>query len=253
MQNRRQGVRWRTERQAKIKIAGSAEYSDCQINDINFKGLQVCLNDKLTLDTYLKLSIMISNDFVLNVEAWVAWSKNINFRYVYGIYFTKIADQDREKIYQLIRNEFPEQINQQWWEVSEVEPAEKHPELSGIASEHDYAKGGEVMENENSEDRRIFARFSARFPLRFLNMSLNKEGSAQTFDISAKGMGLITNEELPARTGLEMWLSLPDKKDPLYTRGEVVWSKSIGENEYRAGINLEKADLMGLSRILRVI
>ncbi len=109
------------------------------------------------------------------------------------------------------------------------------------------------MLNEGSQDRRVFERFSASIPVRFLDTNANEEGFAKTQDISAKGLGLETKELLPVNSTLELWLEIPDKGEPLYTRGAVAWSKSSGINEYRAGINLEKADLMGLSRVLRTV
>ncbi|TBR15082.1 PilZ domain-containing protein [bacterium] len=103
-----------------------------------------------------------------------------------------------------------------------------------------------------SEDQRIFARFPARLPLRFLDADANMEGGAETYDVSAKGLGLVTNEQLKPHTSLEMWLHIPDKGEPLYTRGQVVWSTMVEPNRYQTGVNLERADLMGLSRVLRV-
>lgn len=109
------------------------------------------------------------------------------------------------------------------------------------------------MQNNSrgTEDKRIFARFPVAFPLRFLNSDTNREGEARACDISAKGVGLLVAEELQPRTSLEMWLSIPDKGEPLYTRGEVIWSERTEVNKYRAGVELERADLMGMSRVLR--
>jgi hypothetical protein len=101
------------------------------------------------------------------------------------------------------------------------------------------------------EDRRVFARINARFPVRFLDPTRGKEGSADTVDISANGLGLITNDNLAARTPLEMWLDIPDQHEPLYTRGEVAWSQTLPDTgQQRLGIRLEKAELMGLARVL---
>jgi hypothetical protein len=50
---------------------------------------------------------------------------------------------------------------------------------------------------------------------------------------------------------LELWLEMPDKGEPLYLRGKVVWSLRHKPQAWRAGIELEKAQLMGLSRALR--
>lgn len=224
----RQIRRWQINWQASIKLEGAECFTNCSIYDISLKGLKVCLPHKLQTDTFVKLSVCVSEECILkDIEAWVVWHKTIEGRNVYGLYFTKIADADKEKIYQFLRRNFSGQINKQWW--------------GGIE------KGGETM-----EDNRIFERFKARFPLRFLNLSDNREGQGSTQDISAKGVGIVTKEQLRPNTPLEMWLEIPDRGEPLYMRGEVVWSISQGLDEYRTGINLEKADLMGLSRALRI-
>lgn len=101
------------------------------------------------------------------------------------------------------------------------------------------------------EDRRIFARINTRLPVKFLDPSSGREGKADTINISANGLGLVTNESLSVMTPLEMWLGIPDQHEPLYTRGEVVWSEpSPGTGEHHIGVRLEKAELMGLARVL---
>lgn len=101
-------------------------------------------------------------------------------------------------------------------------------------------EGGEKM-----EDQRVFARIEAKFPLRFLDPNSGKEGTAETVDVSANGVGLVAAENLAVRTPLEMWLQIPDQHDPFYTRGEVVWT-----DKQRVGVRLERAELMGLARVL---
>lgn len=101
------------------------------------------------------------------------------------------------------------------------------------------------------QDRRIFARFPVNYPLRFIDLNTNSEGEARAENLSAKGLGVVTNKELNAQTPLEMWLKVPDSGEPLYARGEVVWSERLEPNKYRVGVELEKADLMGMSRIFR--
>ncbi|MFH1202602.1 MAG: PilZ domain-containing protein, partial [Candidatus Omnitrophota bacterium] len=101
------------------------------------------------------------------------------------------------------------------------------------------------------DDRRVFARIDSRFPVRFLDSTSGQEGRADTIDISANGLGLLAQQNLSVRTPLEMWLDIPDQHEPLYTRGEVVWSGPFSEREgQRVGVRLEKAELMGLARIL---
>ncbi|MDD4980043.1 MAG: PilZ domain-containing protein [Candidatus Omnitrophica bacterium] len=101
------------------------------------------------------------------------------------------------------------------------------------------------------EDRRVFARINTSFPVRFLDPTRGIEGRAETVDISANGLGLVTQENLSSRTPLEIWLDIPDQHEPLYTRGNVVWSQASSDaGQQRVGIRLEKAELMGLARVL---
>ena len=107
------------------------------------------------------------------------------------------------------------------------------------------------MRNNNSTDRRIFARIPMPLSIRLLAAGQDKESMAQTVDISANGIGLLTKDKLFPQTSLEMWLELPESQSPFYTRGEVVWSRPSTEvTKYRCGVHLEKAELMGLAPIL---
>ncbi|MDD5156012.1 MAG: PilZ domain-containing protein [Candidatus Omnitrophica bacterium] len=229
MQEHRGSHRWQINWQAKVRVGDKEHLTDCHINDINLKGLRFTLTEQLAPDTFINLSLILTGDFVLNVEAWVAWHKTTEGLNTYGLYFNKIREADKERIGQFIQKNFPEEINRQW------------------QSEAKQEKGGERM-----QDKRIFERFPARFPLRFLDLKENKESDAEVFDVSAKGLGMVTREQLRPNSTLEMWLKIPDNGDPLYARGQVVWSRPQGLNAYRTGINLERANMMGLSRALRV-
>lgn len=206
---------------------------DCNLLDISLKGIKIALGQKLEKDTFLKLILLLSQEFSINVQAWVAWYRVIDGHNLYGLYFDKISDLDKETIYQFTRKYCPGQITKQW--------------RRGVTLE----KVGETM--ESFEDRRTFERFPVKLALRFLDLKANREVEAQTYDISAKGIGLATNQELTTQTPLEMWLAVPDKGEPFYARGEVAWSKMVEPNSYRVGINLERADLMGVARVLRAM
>ncbi len=103
----------------------------------------------------------------------------------------------------------------------------------------------------NSKDRRVFERFDVRLPVKFIDLNQNREGTAYTHDVCAKGLCLVTSQQVIPFTPMELWLDMPDRGEPLYTRGEVVWSRPLPTGAYRVGINLERADLMGMSRVLR--
>ena len=108
---------------------------------------------------------------------------------------------------------------------------------------------GERM--DDFSDRRVFERFNVNFPTRFIDLRQNQEGQAEACDVSAKGIGLLMRQEVKPSTSLEIWLDLPDKGGPLYTRGKVVWASQIEPQLWRTGVSLEKAELMGLARIFR--
>jgi hypothetical protein len=237
MQDRRQLARWRIEQTAQIKFEGALAPTTSTIHDINFRGARISLPHKLPKDTPHRISITLCEELgCLNIEMWIVWHKCIMETNVYGVCFTKIKDSDKENIYKFMRKYFPDIINKQWWQETRKEGGEK--EMSHL-------------DIDNSKDRRIFERFEASFPLRFIDLDRNKEGQAQVRDVSAKGLGLCAKNELLPQTPLEMWLDIPDKGEPIYTRGEVIWSKPSEPGLWRVGVDLEKADLMGMSRVLR--
>lgn len=107
------------------------------------------------------------------------------------------------------------------------------------------------MRINNSNDRRIFARIRKSLPIRILAAGQDEECNAKTVDISAHGIGIESKKRLSPQTRLEMWLELPENRGPFYTRGEVVWSRTLaGTNKQRAGIRLERAELIGLAPVL---
>jgi hypothetical protein len=109
----------------------------------------------------------------------------------------------------------------------------------------------ELLKEDKMEDRRMFARINVRVPLKSLDLSSGKEGKGETVDISAEGVGIITNGSLSADTPIEMWLEIPDKLAPLHLQGKVAWSKALDNNNQRVGVSLEKQELIGLARVLQ--
>ena len=107
------------------------------------------------------------------------------------------------------------------------------------------------MQTATYEDRRVFERISAVLPVRYLDTQGSNEGRASTVDISANGVGMVVEQPLAAHTPLELWLAMPDRGEPVYSRGEVAWSVPAAGGRCRVGVKLEKAELMGFSRVLR--
>ncbi len=107
------------------------------------------------------------------------------------------------------------------------------------------------MQDGFVEDRRSFMRLARFLHLKIVNRDTNTEAQAQTHDISANGIGFITDMQLKTDANLELWIYGQDASEPLYMTGKVVWTKMVAPNSYRAGVCLDKIDFAGISRILR--
>ena len=228
MSDNRKATRWEINKPVSIQLEGAVAFAECLLKDINFKGLKIILGLKLTVDSRIKFNLKLSDKYLLECEAWVAWHRTIDGRSTYGLYFIELREADKEKIYKFVYQNVPEEISR------------------GRLDKPIKKEGGEDM-----EDRRIFQRFNIRFPVKLLDLNSGNEIAAETSDVSAKGFGVWSKELLKPHTPVEAWLKIPDRGDPLYTRGDVVWSRPESGGDYRLGIDLERADLMGLSRILR--
>lgn len=230
MQEHRKFPRWQLNRQASLKLEQAEQGVLCQIRDLSYNGAGITLNTKLPLDTSIKMKLKLSKSYSIEAQVWVAWHKIISGINHYGLYFSKIIDADKEKIFKFI---------------SIFHPVTAKQKISLGAEKTDQEKGGEEM-----NDHRIFERFRKEFSARFIDAE-GAEGQGRTLDISAKGLGLLTSQKLKSQSPLEIWLEVPNSSDPLYTRGQVVWSRQREGEGYCSGIELERADFMGMSRLLR--
>jgi PilZ domain len=229
MNERRRYVRYQVKQQGRLQLKQVSGEWPCQVKDISYKGAKIALNAKLPEDIVLRINLRLSDNCSIDAEVWIAWHKVFNGVNHYGIYFDKICDADKDKIHSFLSKYcYNEMRGKLWPDETELE------------------KGCNDM-----NDHRIFERFPVNLSARYLNPDTGKEGLASAQDVSAKGLGFISSEELKLHTALEIWLEMKDKGEPLYTRGEVVWVKMVDSNNYKLGIELEKADLMGISRVFK--
>lgn len=109
----------------------------------------------------------------------------------------------------------------------------------------------EDKKNHHFPDRRIFARFSIKLPLRFLEKNSEKLNMAESINISGNGIGFISKTKPSLNAPVEMWLDVPDQYEPFYVKGVVIWTKNIQKNiqKWRSGIHLLKANFINLGSI----
>lgn len=114
-QEHRQFARWRVNQEVSVRLEDRENPFDCKIEDIGLKGLRMRFPQELNTDNNLVLSIALGNGLLLNIEASVAWNKVEGTGNICGLYFTRIRDIDKEKIYDFVQRNFPEQIKKQLW------------------------------------------------------------------------------------------------------------------------------------------
>lgn len=110
-----------------------------------------------------------------------------------------------------------------------------------------------VMENQEGQDRRLFERFLARFPVRFKDSRNDYGTSVVLRNASASGITILTKEHLYVNDSVTLEVELPDCRIPLTLRGQVVWTQGEDPDVWEAGIKFHKIDLMNISRLYKHI
>jgi len=104
---------------------------------------------------------------------------------------------------------------------------------------------------DNGADRRRYPRFDVRLQLKNFDLNVLGEIAATTRDISARGIGCVSDHGLPVGTNLDIWLYLPDG-EAVHTDGTVVWSVP-GTGTCHMGIRIVKEDIKPIPIVLRTI
>ena len=102
-----------------------------------------------------------------------------------------------------------------------------------------------------TDDRRIFDRFTARFPVKFKN---SREGFGRNVflrDICAEGAKISTKEKVLINDKIDILVEVPDGKDPVNLRGQVAWARETNPNSWEAGVQFDALRLMGTYRIFK--
>lgn len=101
--------RWEISCSAQVKWEGQSEFIECEIRDLNFRGCRIVLAKPLG-ETCSKLTIRFSEDYIFDAEICILWQTVVGEKRIYGARFTRLRDQDKEKIYQFVFAHFPDQI-----------------------------------------------------------------------------------------------------------------------------------------------
>jgi Tfp pilus assembly protein PilZ len=102
------------------------------------------------------------------------------------------------------------------------------------------------------EERRIFERFSARFPVKFKDA--RDEYGTQVFlrDASAEGMRIVTKERFFKDDQLALEVQIPDGGDPMVLNGQVVWVKILDLSLWDIGVQFSKVNFLKMQRLFKL-
>lgn len=112
-QERRLLPRWNISSKALIKWEGQNDYLPCRIIDINLKGFYVSLAANLP-GRPVNFTISFYERYIINAQAVPVWHEQKKSEHRYKMKITRIRDTDKEKIYQMVRQDFFEQFGNQF-------------------------------------------------------------------------------------------------------------------------------------------
>lgn len=116
MDERRQLPRWEIRKEAKVWIPLTQGFSYCVIEDMHLKGMRISFEKKLPQQQIMRMSFAIGDNFdFIKIEAQVPWIKEKQGRYEYGLSFTKIDDNDKDRLNQYIYSNCYDQMKDKWW------------------------------------------------------------------------------------------------------------------------------------------
>lgn len=101
--------RWEISAKAKIKWDEVLGFVECEVKNLNMKGFSVIAAGKIPQECQ-QITVFFNENFFFTVDVRIVWSHELENKSVYGMQFVKIRDDDKEKIYQMMQTNFPEQF-----------------------------------------------------------------------------------------------------------------------------------------------
>lgn len=101
--------RWKISTPAKIKWQDTKDYLPCEVRDLNMRGVSLMLAEKISANE-VSFELYFNDKYFFHIEASVAWYQGVGGKHIYGLRFIRLRDTDREKIYQMMRDNFPKYL-----------------------------------------------------------------------------------------------------------------------------------------------
>ncbi len=102
-----------------------------------------------------------------------------------------------------------------------------------------------------SGERRIFERFTARFPAKLKDSRDDYGTDIFLRDASASGVHIVTRDRMYLDDPIAIEIKMPDGGSPLVLRGKVVWSRPSNATMWDVGLEFPKVDFINMSRLFK--
>lgn len=108
-----------------------------------------------------------------------------------------------------------------------------------------------MPESGSIKEKRNHLRVSLPSYLTYFNFTSNKVVKAKVNNMSGKGLGFETEEELEPAMPLDIWIDISDSGEQAHAEGEVIWVKKISKDKYSVGVALKSSGLMPAPNFLK--
>ena len=109
------------------------------------------------------------------------------------------------------------------------------------------------MDTETIQERRLFERFSARFPAKFKDSENDFGKKVYLRDASAQGVKISTFEKLFLNENVTLEVQLPDSPDSMIINGKIIWAQKHQGNVWDFGLKCPKVNLMYMARLYKFV
>jgi len=118
MDELRQLPRWEIKKEAKVWMPQMQEFCHGFVEDMHLKGMRVSFNKRLPQQQAVKMSFAMGDNFdFIKFEAQMPWVKEEQGRYVYGLSFSYIDDDNKDRISKYLNAFCFDQFRKNWWAI----------------------------------------------------------------------------------------------------------------------------------------
>ena len=105
---------------------------------------------------------------------------------------------------------------------------------------------------EAIKERRVFERFSARFPVKFKDARDDYGTDVFLRDASAQGARILSKERFFLDDKLALEVELPDGGEPMVLNGHVVWVKFLDLSLWDIGVEFSEVKFLKMQRLFKL-